>query len=78
MSEIFRNLERPQTKVAGQCPQSFWYEFGNLRRFGGEVLVDLLEVDVIHFLVGQGIGWLWRTRLLSRLFSIPGVAFIVN
>ena len=48
-----------------------------MRRFGGEVLVDLLEVDVIHFLVGQGIGWLWRTRLLSGLFSILGVASIV-
>jgi len=41
------------------------------------VLVDLRESDERNFSIGQGFGWLARARLLSCLFSTPGVASIV-
>ena len=41
------------------------------------VWVCLHAVDVVQYPVRQGFGWLARSQLLFRLFSIPGVASIV-
>jgi len=55
----------------------FGYGLGNLRGFGGVVWVFRLVLNIFFYLVGHGFGWLARARLLSCLFSIPGVASIV-
>ena len=41
------------------------------------VWVCLHAVDVVQYPVRQGFGWLARSQLLFRLFSILGVASIV-
>ena len=41
------------------------------------VWVCLHAVDVVQYPVRHGFGWLARSQLLFRLFSIPGVASIV-
>lgn len=75
----FRTFSKAANSVPGLTGGEKCY-FGKKHTLGSEIWVSLINVqslsgplEVVGPFVSFGLGWVWRVRLLRRIFSCPRV-----